>query len=385
MEPVDGLHTAPVADLVAIGNDKIEFFCSWCHLSEVDLVLPYTSLVRCSRCQEALYCSTKCKKAHFRLHRALCKRITSARVECLAKGDIACLYPTEDERCGRNRSRSSKEQLADAIFLEGYQQGSHSVQHAARLYAKALEHYTDMRRLRDCSARLAANGSIVIKSTILLLALRCDDVASALLMDSLSIDRRQVLIPADGRPPGGSSLPLLLADHKEIFMQTSDTQNLKDPETENVVEAEIGGGVTEEFSQSSILLVLILFIKLRWVLTSCLQDDDGTVTQPLGNTAEVVVSVSPVALATSYRLRQQQKAQYRQIRSLLGYANVRYAALQLLREEPLNSLFLDSDDDGRGCIQDEFFLLLRDCFSSNPRMGELLRELLQSGAPQPSP
>ncbi|KAJ7617888.1 hypothetical protein FB45DRAFT_932883 [Roridomyces roridus] len=58
--------------------DAIEMngFCVTCRVT-----LPYDDLKRCSRCQNATYCSTSCQKSHWKVHKKFCKTPEEARLE----------------------------------------------------------------------------------------------------------------------------------------------------------------------------------------------------------------------------------------------------------------------------------------------------------------
>jgi hypothetical protein len=268
-------------------------------------------------------------------HKRHCREIACLREECRAQGEIDCLL-------SNNMSAPScKEQLADAIFLEGYR-SSDTMDRAASMYVSAVTEYMDLRRLR------CFDNKNVIKPAILLVAIGCDEMAYSLLMDHMYF--WGVDIPA-GHRPGDWFLPL---------KSRSDAIDL-----DKLAEADPFDSFT-----GVVKLIILLLIKLRLI-------SNGTVTFFQATDAGSGLQESAVSAIAEFVRGDDayQRRQHVHIQDLLRHPNVRGLA-NMVRDCHLLCKDLSEDECPSACLPDEIFHLLQDCFFLTPGVSDLLQEVL---------
>jgi len=111
-------------------------FCSACRAGQDESasVLP---LKRCGRCKLTQYCSVKCQKQHFFLHKNLCKRIHELRD---METEIVCDNNTHH---GTDSFTQIKTELARCSFNAAYQ-SCDTLERGASMMEISLRHYFDM-------------------------------------------------------------------------------------------------------------------------------------------------------------------------------------------------------------------------------------------------
>lgn len=127
-------------------------FCGNCHAddSEQGVVLQ-----TCARCKLAKYCSRKCQRDDFALHKKSCKRISNIRQE--------------------NQDAETLISLADTLVHVTYR-SSHSLAASKVGLASAIQYYMDAME-RDCRTRI----SLVPRVAFLLAAIEQDEAAVSII------------------------------------------------------------------------------------------------------------------------------------------------------------------------------------------------------------